>query len=289
MLSIQVYLHRSAFESIEPINLPTPSNTKTKGKGKDSSTEAAKSQKMLFGQAMDESDAQKILSLRKSAINKMMHTLDLRPCQTNATLEAHKRSGELEAHDAMLDHYAGNGKKDKKRQAKAAEKKNVKSEDGEEAEGEEVDSKEVDLIFRRAAANDMSLPEMDPPQGFKLDLRTYQKQALAWMHAMETGSQEGARQIASLHPLYEEYRFPRDPADIDGDEDDITDSAGLDEVQRKERFFYFSPYSGGLSVDYPQASKRCRGGILADEMVRSLSSGQVSSSFALGCRVWARP
>lgn len=36
--------------------------------------------------------------------------------------------------------------------------------------------------------------------------------------------------------------------------------------------FYYNPYSGELSLDFPQASKRCRGGILADGALDVISS-----------------
>lgn len=252
---------------------------------------------------MEESEAQKILTLRKQALNKMMDALGLRPSRSNATLEAHKRSGAIEEDDAMLDHFDGtnpsNGQKNKEEKEEAKRKKNqskgkgkvieipdssdaeeddspspqpqlpVKNEDGEEAEGEVVDQKEVDLIFRRAAANDMSLPEMDPPKNFKLELRPYQKQALHWMCAMES-EQTDARTTLSLHPLYEEYAFPPDPLELDQDEEELPDSSKLSEDERKMRFFYYSPYSGAISLEVPKASKRCKGGILADEMVSLL-------------------
>lgn len=261
---------------------------------------------------MDESDVEKILSLRKHAINRMMDTLGLQPTKSNTTLEAHKRSGAVEDQGAMLDHFDGSSKTpkdnaDKKKVKKSKSKNRVKStstsstnkgksrvidlgssdveetdelapspppneekgnstgdEDDEEADGEEIDKKEVDTIFKRATATDMDLPEMEPPSSFKLQLRTYQKQALHWMHAMETGK-EDARATLSLHPLFEEYAFPRHPAEIDVDEDE--DSSNLSDEERKHRYFYFSPYSGSLSLDFPKASKRCKGGILADEMV----------------------
>lgn len=89
---------------------------------------------------------------------------------------------------------------------------------------------------------------MDPPDSFKLDLRAYQKQALQWMVTME-GGEEDARQSLSLHPLYEEYHFPPDP--------------NAKEAQPTQSFYY-SPYSGELTLKFPKASKKCRGGILAD-------------------------
>lgn len=304
VLAIQVYLHKSACESIEPVSVETPS----KPLSSSSNSKVKPARKRLFGQEMDEAEAEKILSLRKHAIHRMMDSLGLRPTQSNATLEAHKRSGAVDDHDAMLAHYNGsesterrsgsNTRKDQNNSTKKPDKgkgkvidipstsdaepdeldqgPDIKTEEeqnqeaeGEEAEGEAMDRKEVDTIFRRAAANDLSLPEMEPPASFKLDLRPYQKQALHWMCAMESGESD-ARSSLSLHPLFEEYAFPQDPMDLDDvDQDQIVkESTELKEDERKRRFFYYSPYSGALSLDFPKASKRCKGGILADEMVR---------------------
>ena len=88
---------------------------------------------------------------------------------------------------------------------------------------------------------------MDPASSFKLDLRPYQKQALNWMVNMERGDE--AREGLSIHPLWAEYLFPKEPtaSELDADE-----------------HFYYSPYSGEMSLSFPAASKACRGGILAE-------------------------
>jgi DNA repair protein RAD5 len=49
---------------------------------------------------------------------------------------------------------------------------------------------------------DKRLEETDPPQTFLYTLRPYQKQALTWMNARETGDSTVRDQ--SLHPLWEE-------------------------------------------------------------------------------------
>lgn len=89
--------------------------------------------------------------------------------------------------------------------------------------------------------------EMDPASSFKLDLRPYQKQALNWMVNMERGDE--AREGMSIHPLWQEYLFPKEPTASDMDPDE---------------HFYYSPYSGEMSLNFPAASKKCRGGILAE-------------------------
>lgn len=65
---------------------------------------------------------------------------------------------------------------------------------------------------------------------------------------MENDSEAEVR-VTTMHPLWDEYRFPAEGSDLD------------------QPSFYFNPYSGDLSLEMPKASsERCRGGILADEM-----------------------
>lgn len=49
------------------------------------------------------------------------------------------------------------------------------------------------------------------------------------------------------------YTFPHPPVG-DGEIIDLTED---------EKPFYFNPYSGELSLDFPRATRNCRGGILA--------------------------
>lgn len=106
---------------------------------------------------------------------------------------------------------------------------------------------------------DKRLEETDPPDTFVYTLRPYQKQALTWMNARETGDTSVRDQ--SLHPLWEEYAFKKEqeigqPIEIE-DDDDLIDPA---------RKFYFNPYSGELSLDFPTSKTKSNGGILADAM-----------------------
>lgn len=78
---------------------------------------------------------------------------------------------------------------------------------GEEDDGTEVSSERLNDIYARAQQHDASLPEVDAPDTFALDLRPYQKQALGWMKEMESTQTSSTRE-ASLHPLWEEYMFP---------------------------------------------------------------------------------
>ncbi|KAI0652443.1 SNF2 family N-terminal domain-containing protein [Trametes meyenii] len=124
--------------------------------------------------------------------------------------------------------------------------------DADEDDGEgDITEEELNMIYKKAQQNDQRLSEMDPADTFTLKLRGYQKQALCWMHSIETGA-TSAREAHSMHPLWKEYTFPFDPND---DTIDLT---------ADERPFYFNEYSGELSLDFPKAERKCRGGILAD-------------------------
>jgi len=89
------------------------------------------------------------------------------------------------------------------------------------------------------------------------------------MHSLESGKMD-ARESASMHPLWSEYVpllaigisvlntwgryfFPEKPA-MDGEMIDLT---------ADERPFYMNPYSGEMSLEFPKAERKCRGGILA--------------------------
>lgn len=52
------------------------------------------------------------------------------------------------------------------------------------------------------------------------------------------------------------YFFPQ-KLDIDGELIDLTTD---------EKPFYMNPYSGEMSLDFPKAERKCRGGILAYEL-----------------------
>lgn len=53
------------------------------------------------------------------------------------------------------------------------------------------------------------------------------------------------------HELLYRYRFPEEPVE------------GIIDLTAEQRPFYFNPYSGELSLVFPKAERKCRGGILA--------------------------
>lgn len=61
------------------------------------------------------------------------------------------------------------------------------------------------------------------------------------------------RENESMHPLWEEYLWPKK------DEDGIEI-----QFQGQQEKFYVNPYSGDLSLKFPRQEQHCLGGILAD-------------------------
>ncbi|KAG8759176.1 DNA helicase rad5 [Serendipita sp. 396] len=122
-----------------------------------------------------------------------------------------------------------------------------------EGDDEEVlDENELDVIYKKAQMHDIGMQEMEPVDTFAMQLRPYQKQALRWMKAMEEGEKD-ARNSRSMHPLWQEFAFPVEPLDT-----------GVIDLCEDERPFYFNPYSGELSLEFPQSTTNSKGGILAD-------------------------
>lgn len=150
-----------------------------------------------------------------------------------------------------------------------------------------MDERQVAKLYTKAIKNDLKLPcvtererlpdpcsEMDPPASFKLSLRPYQRQALAWLTSQEGAVGSESVREKSIHPLFEECAAFRL---------DHTHAAGTcfrpsPSSTSRRPFTTTRPsravsklvdrisYEGSLSLEFPEASKRCRGGILADQM-----------------------
>lgn len=221
VVSLSVYIRASAF------NPPSTSGIETS---------------KIFGLGQD-TEEETILRERKTALLTLFDMLNLRP-----------RRGAQISRDC---HVSNTGSES--RSERSTGKKKVKTEivgDGEEVEvedGEELSDNDLQLIYRKAQRNDQALGEMDPPPTFSLTLRGYQKQALLWMHSMESG-EKSARDATCMHPLWTEYAFPAEPRE------------GLIDLTEDEKPFYFNPYSGELSLEFPKSELKLKGGVLADEM-----------------------
>lgn len=212
---------------------------------KSPSTSAEGPTKMMFNQGQETQDEQ-TLRERKSALLSLFEAVNLRPCR-----------GAQVQDDGNTENASGGINKNQIEHPGGAKKKKIETVgDGEEIEveeGEELSDNELDVIYKKAQKNDQSMAEMDPPDTFTLTLRGYQRQALMWMHSRELG-EISAREAVSMHPLWSEYAFPAEPQD------------GIIDLTQDEKLFYFNPYSGELSLDFPKAERKLKGGILADEM-----------------------
>lgn len=194
-----------------------------------------------FKEGQESYDEQQ-LRQRKSSLLQLFKAVDLKPHMKNTLLK--------QSSAQVLEKVAKDGQQLSKEKEKAANQ----SEGEEDSTDDVLDDTQVDMIYKKAQKNDQTMAEMEPADTFTLILRPYQKQALRWMYALECGK-INVRDANSMHPLWEEYLFPYEEL-----ADDIID------ITEEREPFYFNPYSGELSMTFPRAEKKCRGGILADEM-----------------------
>ena len=229
-LQLRCSLTRSTFESgafIKPVD-----NNRTTG---------------IFEEK--ETSEEQELRLRQVSLVKLFSEINLHPISTNAATEQHKREGILQAAEAADEPNA-----EKKQKPTSNGASSPPSEEEEAEEGKELEQNQLDTLYKKAQSFDFDTPIREPADTFILQLRKYQKQALHWMMTKEL-DQESFSKEKSMHPLWEEYRWP---------EKDVDDK-DLPTVQSQSSF-YVNPYSGELSLDFPAQEQHCLGGILADEM-----------------------
>ncbi|KAJ4002206.1 SNF2 family N-terminal domain-containing protein [Lentinula boryana] len=238
IVSVDVYLLRTAF---------IPVNTT----GGDDRSRA------IFVEGL-ETDEEKSLRERKSAILKLFEVVGLRP-QAGVTDDQKKSEREVQGNDSQ------------RTQASRKLKKHVEivgdDEEIEVEDGEDLSKSDLDIIYKRAQYHDQGMGEMEPAESFTLTLRGYQKQALFWMDSLESGK-KSAREANSMHPLWSEYAFPAKP---DGGCIDLTED---------DKLFYLNPYSGEMSLDFPKSERNCKGGILAVKLLAN--EFQFSSDVGMG-------
>ncbi|GAA5974575.1 hypothetical protein JCM5350_001200 [Sporobolomyces pararoseus] len=237
-LILSVSISKSAF--IDP-NLSSPCPTSTSTSITTNNGDGSKKKSFIVDD-LKETDRERLLRERKTALNKLFDKTNLQPINTN-----HDSTGGGGAPTSSQSKRTLLEKMEKKKREK---NENNNGDDEEEEEEDEMDEIQLNLVYSKATKNDSNLPERDPPDTFALNLRGYQKQALKWMSSMETGEEE-VRKSSSIHPLWETYQFP---------------SASSANSNSNSDLFYYNPYSGELSLRFPKASTKCRGGILADEM-----------------------
>ena len=198
-----------------------------------------------------ETSEEKDLRLRQVALVKLFDEINLHPCTTNDTTAKHKRQGILQAAEIADQNDKNNDSK----------KPKVSQEDGssppaedEAEEGKELEQDQLDSLYKKAQSFDFDTPIRDPADTFTMELRKYQKQALHWMMSKEK-DEKSENKERSMHPLWEEYEWPVK----DMEDQEVPRVADQDS-------FYVNPYSGELSLDFPEQEQHCLGGILADEM-----------------------
>lgn len=84
------------------------------------------------------------------------------------------------------------------------------------------------------------------PDGLNVELRQYQKQGLKWLSSRE--ELNNLQSSTSMDPLWSQYEVYNQ------------------EVPQDPFIFWYNEFTGSLSLSFPRASDRSRGGILADEM-----------------------
>ncbi|KAI9480559.1 MAG: SNF2 family N-terminal domain-containing protein [Benjaminiella poitrasii] len=193
-----------------------------------------------FKQRHQNVNASDIPVLRKLALLQLFRQLGLRPVRS--AIQRMNVIGDDDSRDLLLQTIATKESEDKSSKPAASDSM---MEEGDEEEEKEVTDDQLDTIYEKAQVFDSQIKPAIQPPTMVLELKEYQKRALAWMVAKEVSKYDGEDiDMRSMHPLWEEYLFPGDA----------------------QRFFYFNPYSGELSLEFPEANKQERGGILADEM-----------------------
>ncbi|KAF8956086.1 RAD5-like protein [Flammula alnicola] len=219
IVTLHIYLIASAFRPIK------------------SSNQGDDAVHLAFNEGL-ETQEESSLRERKNAILRLFEVVGLKP-QAGANVKSKKSDAKIQ--EEALKKMAGRPVKKVKEIVG----------DGEEIEvedAEDLSKNDIDAIYSKAQHNDRNMGVMEPAESFNLTLRGYQKQALFWMHSLETGTMD-AREATSMHPLWSEYSFPSEP---------IMDGAMID-LTADEKLFYFNPYSGELSLAFPKAERNCRG------------------------------
>ncbi|OZJ06532.1 hypothetical protein BZG36_00582 [Bifiguratus adelaidae] len=228
ILQLRCYLNVSAFSSIQDDVIPA-SALKKLGLSQLSDSKA------IFQKAA-ETEIERLARERKWALLQLFKILGLKPVN---------QSEEQQDFKANIDTILAEADKEDSKSGQADEA------DSAESEEKQVTDKDLDALYEKAQHGDAQLPMKEPPPTMTLELRDYQKQALAWMYSKEMSLDGDVRKSHALHPLWDEYKFAKEPDKINSQE------LGS---------FYFNPYSGSLTVDFPAANTQCKGGILADEM-----------------------
>ncbi|KAM7218382.1 DNA repair protein rad5 [Rhypophila decipiens] len=186
------------------------------------------------------------LRLRQVALVKLLQQVNLLHVRANAAAAGSQRKELLAAAELA--------EKEKEKSEKKKGNAPSSSDSDENEDGKELEQDQLDALYKKAQTFDFNTPQAEPAGTFAMTLRPYQKQSLYWMMAKEKDQKDKQRE-RSMHPLWEEYSFP------------IKDHDGKDlPIVPDQPSFYLNPYSGDISLEFPQQEQHCLGGILADEM-----------------------
>ncbi|KAL9541494.1 hypothetical protein MBANPS3_009095 [Mucor bainieri] len=226
------------------------SNNNTTQQQQRQQQQQAKKQKKRDNSSSSSSSAlhrHEIPAARKIALLHMFRNLGLKPVRSAIQkMKVATTGGSAEEPwDALIQSVAESNKPEQEQQQQQLLEE--QGDDGEEKKA--ITDDQLDTIYEKAQMFDSQITPAETPATMALELKEYQKRALAWMCNKESYEQhdDGDLDMRAMHPLWEEYTLPGDFVD-------------------EHRFFYFSPYSGELSLEFPEANKQERGGILADEM-----------------------
>ncbi|KAG6846037.1 hypothetical protein H0H87_006401 [Tephrocybe sp. NHM501043] len=220
IVTIQVYILASAFKS--PTILNTDDQPMT-----------------MFGEGQETLD-EKTLRERKEAVLRLFDVIGLKP-QAGANVRAPNDEAKIQETLSRIAKH-----KSKKVTEIVGDNEEIEVDDA-----EDLSKNDIDAIYKRAQHNDRTMGIMEPSDTFALTLRGYQKQALFWMHSLESGKMD-ARESSSMHPLWSQYIFPSEPT-----------NKGVIDLTTDDKMFYMNPYSGEMSLEFPKSERKFRGGILA--------------------------
>ncbi|CAO3585381.1 unnamed protein product [Absidia cylindrospora] len=237
LLHMRCYLRRSAFEPQNIMPSVVPKNVRTTQKTSPSMTG--------FANIPSNEDAELTSRERTLALLSLIRTLGLRPSRS-AVQHANANTNSTDILD-QISHSIMTAT------TEPLDSKTAENEDDDDDGKKEVTDGQLDNIYEKAQVFDAQITPMKQPDSLALTLKPYQQRALAWMVTKESVVyDENEVDIRSMHPLWEEYRFPKDP-------NVANDNGSTDH-------FYFNPYNGQLGLIFPETNTQERGGILADEM-----------------------
>jgi DNA repair protein RAD5 len=190
-----------------------------------------------------ETEEEKALKLRRIGLLHLFNAVGMQPSQTNQMTRATANARDQLIMAATIPEPV----------AKPMTRTSSQSERSDEEE--EVAEDTLNTLYKKAQMYDPDMPTMEPPGTFKFELRKYQKQALCWLVAKESGDND-IRKQESLNPLWEEYIWPEDESN---DKENVTTPNGTT-IEK----FYLNPYSGEMSLSLPTYHSMHKGGILAD-------------------------